>query len=99
MVVLTYGYGVRNAGKRISDITGDGDPCDTRAAGFNGNSNVGLGVLTAGSTCSKAVAGGGAVTNFHSSTNNQTAQQQQVLVGGNPDLQPEKSFQYGFGGC
>jgi outer membrane receptor protein involved in Fe transport len=86
------------AGQGISDITGDGDPCDTRAAGFNGNSNVGMGVLTAGSTCSKAVAGGGAVTNFHSPTNNQTAQQQQVLQGGNPDLQPEKSFQYGFGG-
>ena len=85
------------AGQGISDITGDGDPCDTRAAGFNGNSNVGQGVLTAGSTCSKAVAGGGAVTNFQSPTNNQTAQQQQVLIGGNPNLQPEKSFQYGLG--
>jgi outer membrane receptor protein involved in Fe transport len=85
------------AGQGISDLTGDGDPCDTRAAGFNGNSNVGKGVLSAGSTCSKAVANGAAVTNFQSPTNNQTAQQQQVLQGGNPNLQPEKSFQYGFG--
>jgi outer membrane receptor protein involved in Fe transport len=85
------------AGQGISDLTGDGDPCDTRAAGFNGNTNVGKGVLTAGSACSKAVANGAAVTNFQSPTNNQTAQQQQVLVGGNPKLQPEKSFQYGFG--
>jgi iron complex outermembrane recepter protein len=85
------------SGQGISDLTGDGDPCDTRAAGFNGNSNVGKGVLAAGSTCSKAVAGGAAVTNFESPTNNQTAQQQQVLVGGNPALKPEKSFQYGFG--
>jgi iron complex outermembrane recepter protein len=85
------------AGQGISDITADGDPCDTRAAGFNGNSNVGLGVLTAGSTCSKAVAGGAAVTNFLSGNNNQTAQQQQVLQGGNPGLKPEKSSQYGIG--
>jgi len=85
------------AGQGISDLTGDGDPCDTRAAGYNGNSNVGKGVLSAGSTCSKAVAGGAAVTSFNSSTNNQTAQQQQVLQGGNPGLQPEKAFQYGYG--
>jgi iron complex outermembrane recepter protein len=85
------------AGQGISDITGNGDPCDTRAAGFNGNSNVGKGVLTAGSTCSLAVANGAAVANFQSGNNNQTAQQQQVLQGGNPHLQPEKSFQYGFG--
>jgi iron complex outermembrane recepter protein len=85
------------AGQGLSDLTADGDPCDTRAAGFNGNSNVGKGVLSAGSTCSKAVAGGAAVSNFASPTNNQTAQQQQVLQGGNPGLNPEKSFQYGFG--
>jgi iron complex outermembrane receptor protein len=85
------------AGQGISDITGNGDPCDTRAAGYNGNSNVGKGVLTAGSACSVAVANGAAVTNFQSGNNNQTAQQQQVLQGGNPHLQPEKSFQYGFG--
>jgi outer membrane cobalamin receptor len=84
-------------GQSISDITASGDPCDTRAAGFNGNSNVGLGVLTAGSTCSVAVAHGAAVTNFQSGNNNQTDQQQQVLEGGNPNLQPEKSFQYGIG--
>ena len=85
------------AGQGLSDLTADGDPCDTRAAGYNGNSNVGKGVLTAGSTCSLAVANGAAVTNFNSPTNNQTAQQQQVLQGGNPKLNPEKAFQYGFG--
>jgi outer membrane receptor protein involved in Fe transport len=58
---------------------------------------VGLGVLSAGSTCSKAVAGGTAVTNFQSANNNQTAQQQQVLVGGNPNVQPEKSNSWGLG--
>jgi len=84
-------------GQAISDITANGDPCDTRAAGFNGNSNVGLGVLTAGSQCSKAVAGGGAVTNFQSGNNNQTAQQQQVLIGGSPKLKPEKSNNWGAG--
>jgi len=85
------------SGQGISDLTGDGDPCDTRAAGYNGNSNVGQGVLTAGSTCSRAVAGGAAVTNFHSSVNNVSAEQQQVLQGGNPNLSPEKAFQYGMG--
>ncbi len=84
-------------GTAISDISGSGDPCDTRAAGFNGNSNVGKGVLTAGSTCSKAVAAGAAVTNFQSGNNNQTDQQQQILLGGNPNLSPEKSNNWGAG--
>jgi iron complex outermembrane receptor protein len=84
-------------GTAVSDISASGDPCDTRAAGYNGNTNVGQGVLTAGSTCSKAVAGGAAVTNFASANNNQTDQQQQVLVGGNPGLSPEKSNDWGAG--
>jgi iron complex outermembrane recepter protein len=54
-------------------------------------------VLSAGSSCSKAVAGGAAVTNFQTATNNVSAEQQQVLQGGNPSLSPEKSFQYGLG--
>jgi iron complex outermembrane receptor protein len=85
------------SGQVISDLTANGDPCDTRAAGYNGNSNVGKGVLTAGSTCSKAVAGGAAVTNFFSGNNEQTAQQQQVAIGGNPGLLPEKSKSFGYG--
>ena len=84
-------------GQIISDLTANGDPCDTRAPGFNGNSNVGKGVLTAGSTCSLAVANGAAVTNFQSGNNNQTAQQQQVAIGGNSLLKPEKSKSFGYG--
>ncbi|MEJ0007172.1 MAG: TonB-dependent receptor [Steroidobacteraceae bacterium] len=30
-------------GTAISDLTASGDPCDTRAAGYNGNANVGTG--------------------------------------------------------
>ena len=89
------------SGQVISDLTANGDPCDTRAAGYNGNSNVGLGVLTAGSTCAAAVGNGTALSEatnpFHSGNNEQTAQQQQVAIGGNPNLKPEKSKSFGYG--
>jgi iron complex outermembrane recepter protein len=85
------------AGQQVADLTASGDPCDTRSAGYNGNANVGRGILAAGSTCSKAVANGAAITNFQSANNNQTAQQLPVLIGGNPHLQPETSAQFGFG--
>jgi outer membrane receptor protein involved in Fe transport len=85
------------AGQQVGDFTASGDPCDTRSAGYNGNANVGRGILAAGSTCSKAVANGAAVTNFQSGNNNQTAQQLPVLIGGNPRLKPETSAQFGFG--
>ena len=84
-------------GTAISDLTASGDPCDTRAAGYNGNANVGTGILTAGSTCAKAVNNGNAVTNFQSGNNSQTDEQQQVEVGGNPGLSPEKSNNWGLG--
>ena len=82
-------------GTFLSDVTAQGDPCDTV---LNGGSNFGKGVLTAGSTCSKAVAGGAAVTNFRDAsidTNPQT--QLQTLEGGNPNLQPEKSRSFTAG--
>ena len=91
------------AGQAISDITASGDPCDTRAAGFNGNANVGKGLLTAGSQCAIALAGvpgavnGGVVTNYQSPQNAVPSNQEQVLIGGNPNLQPEHSRSYGVG--
>ncbi len=85
------------SGQGISDITASGDPCDTRAANFNNNSSVGKGVLTAGSTCSKAVNGGAAVTNFLPTQDNVKDSQTQVLQGGNPALQPEQSESYTAG--
>ncbi|MEJ0007173.1 MAG: TonB-dependent receptor [Steroidobacteraceae bacterium] len=43
------------------------------------------------------MAGGAAVTNFQSGNNSQTDEQQQVEVGGNPNLSPEKSNDWGLG--
>ena len=90
-------------GQAISDLTASGDPCDTRAAGFNGNANVGKGVLSAGANCAKALAGvpgaltGGVVTNYQSPQNNVSQNQEQVLIGGNPKLNPELSRGFGVG--
>jgi len=90
-------------GQVISDLTASGDPCDTRAAGINGNANVGKGVLSAGSNCAVALAGvpgaetGGVVTNYQSPQNNVTQNQEQVLIGGNPHLNPELSRGVGVG--
>ncbi len=88
-------------GQFISDNPASGDPCDGRGIttpGFNGNLNVGKGILTAGSTCSKAVAGGAAVPlSFQPSQDNATNNQIQVLEGGNPTLKPEQSESYALG--
>jgi iron complex outermembrane receptor protein len=85
-------------GQTLSDLTASGDPCDVRSpAQANNNANSGQGLRNAGSTCSRAVANGGPVTNFQSGNNNQTDQQQQVLIGGNPHLSPEKSNNWGVG--
>ena len=77
-------------GQSISDNGASGDPCETNPA-LSGNGNYGKGVLTAGSTCSKAVAGGAAVTNFTDTLDQTPNSQVQVLEGGNKDLQPEKA--------
>ncbi|MDR3507145.1 MAG: TonB-dependent receptor [Caulobacteraceae bacterium] len=84
-------------GHLVSDNGASGDPCDTRAANYQGNKNIGKGVLTAGSTCSLAVAGGAAVTNFTPSQDDSKGNQIQVLEGGNPNLKPEISESYGIG--
>ncbi len=91
-------------GNAITDLTASGDPCDTRS-GVNGNANAGTGLTAAGSTCAKALAGvasavftGGALTQFYSGNNAQKNAQEQVLIGGNPNLKPEKSVDWGIGG-
>lgn len=84
-------------GQSVSDNGASGDPCDSRAAGYNGNANVGKGILTAGSTCSKAVAGGAAVTTFTDTLNEVSNSQIQTLTGGNPALKPEQARDLALG--
>lgn len=74
-----------------------GDPCETNPA-YSANRNFGRGVLTAGSTCSRAVAGGAAVTNFTSPLDAIPNSVIPALQGGNPNLQPESAdtFTGGF---
>ncbi len=43
-------------GSGTSFLNISGDPCDSRAVGFGGNTNAGLGSLAPGSTCYKALA-------------------------------------------
>ena len=79
-------------GSAISDNGASGDPCETNPANSTivaSNGNFGKGVLTAGSTCSKAVANGAAVTNFHDALDDIQNNQEQVIQGGNPNLKPE----------
>ncbi|MFL6722205.1 MAG: TonB-dependent receptor domain-containing protein [Sphingomonas sp.] len=79
-------------GQGLSDLGAAGDPCETNLAlATSGNGNIGKGILTAGSTCSRAVAGGAAVTTFTDPLDQISGSQIQTLVGGNPALQPEKS--------
>lgn len=101
----TYSIGFRApqvfelfGGQFLSDNGTSGDPCETNLAlGGAGNTNVGTGKLTAGSTCSKAVANGAAVTSFTSPLDLISGSQIPTLEGGNPALQPEKSREYNFG--
>ena len=101
----SYGTGFRApqvtelfGGQGLSDLGGSGDPCETNMALKTGNANVGKGVLTAGSQCSKAVAGGAAVTTFTDPLDQIAGSQIQVLVGGNPALKPETSRGWSAGG-
>jgi len=84
-------------GQGLSDNNASGDPCETNAAIGRANGNFGKGVLTAGSTCSIAVAGGKAVTNFTDPLDQTPNNQQQVLIGGNPGLKPEISHELTVG--
>jgi len=88
-------------GRGISYIGVSGDPCDSRAPGFNGNANAGLGSLAAGSTCAASLATigvtGAALANYQSPENNLKNDQRGFVVGGNPALQPEKSHSWTVG--
>ena len=88
-------------GKATSFINISGDPCDSRAKGFNGNTNAGLGSLAAGSACAASLAAigitGAALANYQSPENNLTNDQRPFIIGGNPNLQPEKSHSWTVG--
>ena len=91
-------------GHAISYISVSGDPCDSRgvAGGYNGNGNAnGAASLAPGSACyTSLVAAGvapGAVATYQSSENNLSNDQRGLILGGNPNLQPEKSNQYNIG--
>jgi iron complex outermembrane receptor protein len=89
-------------GKGITYIAISGDPCDSRARGFNGNANAGLGSLAPGSTCAASLASigvtGAAAANYQSPENNLVDDQRGFVVGGNPALSPEKSHSWTVGG-
>ncbi len=90
-------------GAIISDIGSSGDPCDTRAAGFSGNNNIGQGNLLAGKQCSLALAAvpgaetAGAVTNFQPAYDAQPGTQLQVQLLGSTALKPELSHSFNVG--
>jgi outer membrane receptor protein involved in Fe transport len=88
-------------GHYLSDNGASGDPCETNLnlgkGAYAANSNVGSGVLTAGSTCSKAVANGAAVTNFTSPLDLIPGSQIPDLQGGSSALQPEKARSINLG--
>jgi len=88
-------------GHAISYISVDGDPCDSRAAGFNGNSNAGLGSLAPGSACFTHLTGQGLtpaqIATYQSPENNLQADQRGLVIGGNPQLKPELSRSWNLG--
>jgi iron complex outermembrane receptor protein len=88
-------------GRATTFIGISGDPCDSRAVGFNGNANAGLGSLAPGSTCAASLATigvtGPALATYQSPENNLTNDQRPFIIGGNPNLQPEKSHAWGIG--
>ena len=88
-------------GHAISYISVDGDPCDSRAAGFNGNSNAGLGSLAPGSACFTQLSARGLtpaqIATYQSPENNLSADQRGLIVGGNQQLKPELSRSWNLG--
>ena len=89
-------------GRGISFVGISGDPCDSRAVGFNGNANAGLGSLAPGSACAASLATigvtGAALANYQSPENNLSNDQRPFVVGGNAALSPEKSHSWTVGG-
>ncbi|MBW8708407.1 MAG: TonB-dependent receptor [Alphaproteobacteria bacterium] len=88
-------------GRGISFIGVSGDPCDSRAKGFGGNANAGLGSLAPGSACATSLATigvtGAALANYQSPENNLANDQRPFVVGGNPALSLEKSHSWTVG--
>jgi iron complex outermembrane recepter protein len=88
-------------GRGVSFIGVSGDPCDSRAKGFNGNANAGLGSLAPGSACATSLAGIGLspaqIATYQSPENNLSNDQRGFIVGGNPVLSPEKSHSWTVG--
>jgi outer membrane receptor protein involved in Fe transport len=88
-------------GKGTTFLSIAGDPCDSRPKGFNGNANAGLGSLAPGSTCAASLATigvvGAALANYQSPQNNLVNDQRPFIIGGNPNLQPEKSHSWTVG--
>ncbi|MBS0472962.1 MAG: TonB-dependent receptor [Proteobacteria bacterium] len=88
-------------GNGVSYISVSGDPCDSRAAGFNGNANAGTASLAAGSTCYAALSALGLspvqIANYQSPENNLSNDQRGLIIGGNPLLKPEQSHSWNVG--
>jgi iron complex outermembrane receptor protein len=89
-------------GRFVSFLPISGDPCDSRAKGFNGNANAGLGSLAPGSACATSLATvgvtGAALAGYQSPENNLVNDQRGFVEGGNPALSPEKSHAWTVGG-
>ena len=95
-------------GTVVSDNTVSGDPCDIRAVGTLGSSALNtnmaataaeaLARLQPGTTCSNALLALGInPLTFKSPENSLPTDQRGVVFGGNPNLQPEKSFGFNIG--
>ncbi|HEY5410896.1 MAG TPA: TonB-dependent receptor, partial [Caulobacteraceae bacterium] len=88
-------------GNVVTYVPVSGDPCDSRAAGLNGNANAGAGSLAAGSACYTQLSAQGLtpaqIATYQSPENNVTNDQRALVIGGNPNLQPEKSRQWNAG--
>ena len=88
-------------GNAISFISVDGDPCDSRAVGFNKNSNAGLGSLAPGSACFASLSKLGLtpaqIATYQSPENNLSSDQRGLIIGGNQQLKPELSRSWNLG--
>jgi iron complex outermembrane receptor protein len=88
-------------GRGTTFIGVSGDPCDSRAKGFNGNANAGLGSLAPGSTCFASLSAIGLtpaqIATYQSPENNLSNDQRAFIIGGSPTLQPEKSHAWTVG--
>ncbi len=84
----------------VSFVSVSGDPCDSRSV-INGNSNMGQASLASGSTCFAALTALGLtpaqIATYRSPQNALSNDQRGFVIGGNPNIQPEKSKQWNLG--